>query len=110
VPCERQSLGGMRPGLKDFCRLALGDAVVDAQPEQCTSLFPKWPDPIAFSCRFQMLYNGGSKSALCHAMDFLIAVALTYLLVVMRLPPLYGPPEKNSTPKAEPPDDRKPSR
>jgi hypothetical protein len=62
-------LAGMRPGLKDFCRLALRDAVVDAQPEQCTSLFPKWPDPIAFSCRFQMLYNGGSKSALCRAMD-----------------------------------------
>jgi hypothetical protein len=40
----------------------------------------------------------------------LIAVALTYLLVVMRLPPLYGPPEKNSAPKVEPPDDRKPSR
>jgi hypothetical protein len=66
---------------------------------------------VPWSC-YALIRNSGN----C-AMDLgttiicvLIAVALTYLLVVMRLPPLYGPPEKNSTPKVEPPDDRKPSR
>jgi hypothetical protein len=38
-----------------------------------------------------------------------LIVAFLVLLLGLRVPPLYGPPEKNGKPEVEPPDNHKPS-
>ena len=39
-----------------------------------------------------------------------LLAAFLVLLLGLRLPPLYGPPEKNDGAEGEPPDNHKPSR